>query len=181
MHAVDLVRRLHQHRGWVNRQLLDAAGSLSDEQLRRSFPIGQGSIWKSLLHLWAAEYVWLDALLGKEQSLAPGDVAGKLPGNQEGEAAMSELAVLETKWNQLDARWQQYLQQLTSDGLDDVVYKHRSSGGRYAFRRADILLHVCTHAHYTVAQIVNMLRHAGADPLPDPMLITLARGEAPIG
>jgi len=181
MHAVDLIQRLHQHRSWVNRQLLDAAGRLSDEQLRQSFPIGQGSIWKSLLHLWAAEYVWLDALHGIEQSLAPGDVAGKLPGNQEGEGAISELVLLETKWDQLEARWQNYLRSLTSDGLDDVVYKLRSLGGRYALRRADILLHVCTHAHYTVAQVVNMLRRVGADPLPDLMLITLARGEAPIG
>src|ERR1700733_1997630 len=85
MTALDLVRRLHQHRAWANGNLLTAAAQLSDEQLRSPFPIGQGSIWKSLLHLYAAEFVWLEALLGNEEFLVPGDLSGKLPGNQQGE------------------------------------------------------------------------------------------------
>jgi hypothetical protein len=40
-----------------------------------------------------------------------------------------------------------------------------------------VLLHLCTHAQYTVAQAVNMLRQAGLGPLPDVMLITMARQE----
>jgi uncharacterized damage-inducible protein DinB len=181
MNAVDPVRRLHQHRAWVNRRLLESAAKLAPEQLRQSFAIGQGSIWKSLLHLYAAEYVWLDALAGKEQSVAPGDVPGKLPGNQEGAGGVTSLADLETKWNELEGRWQKYLDELAPERLDDLVYKVRSTGGRFAFRRLDILLHVCTHAQYTVAQVVNMLRHAGLETLPDPMLITLARSEPPLG
>ena len=64
MNAVELLQRLHQHRAWVNGNLLTAAAALSDEQLRSAFQIGQGSVWKSLLHLYAAENVWLEALLG---------------------------------------------------------------------------------------------------------------------
>ena len=41
-----------------------------------------------------------------------------------------------------------------------------------------MLLHLCTHAQYTVAQAVNMLRQAGAEALPDVMLISLARQES---
>lgn len=181
MNAADPIRRLHQHRAWVNLTLLETAGKLSEQQLHQSFPIGQGSIWKSLVHLHAAEYVWLEALLGNENSLAPGDVAGKLPGNQEGQGGVASLADLEARWRQLQAHWQTYLAELTPEQLDDIVYKVRSKGGRFAFRRLDVLLHVCTHAHYTVAQVVNMLRHAGVEPLPDPMLITLARSEPAVG
>ncbi len=181
MNAVDPVRRLHQHRAWVNHRLLESAGKLSEDQLRRTFPIGQGTIWKSLVHLYAAEYVWLEALHGNEQALAPGDVAGKLPGNQEGEGGVLTLGDLAAKWSALDVRWQAYLADLEPEGLDDVVYKVRSLGGRFAFRRLDILLHVCTHAHYTVAQVINMMRHAGIEALPDPMVITLARSEPAVG
>ncbi|HEV8606080.1 MAG TPA: DinB family protein [Tepidisphaeraceae bacterium] len=80
--AVKLIHRLHQHRAWANAKLLDAAEALSAEQLQRSFSIGQGSIWKSLLHLYAAEFVWLEALEGNAEPLLPGDLPGKLPGNQ---------------------------------------------------------------------------------------------------
>jgi uncharacterized damage-inducible protein DinB len=46
-----------------------------------------------------------------------------------------------------------------------------------ATSRGDVLLHVCTHAQYTTAQAVNMLRQVGVEKLPDTMLITLARQE----
>jgi len=181
MNAVDLVQRLHQHRTWVNSNLLTAAATLSDEALRLSFQIGQGSVWKSLVHLYAAEYVWLEALLGNDDPLVQGDVRGKLPGNQQGEGEITGLEDLRQKWSALEQRWVDSLAALTPEALDEMVYKVSTSSGmgkRFGSRRSDVLLHVCTHAHYTAAQVVNMLRQAGADNLPETMLISLARHEA---
>jgi uncharacterized damage-inducible protein DinB len=180
MNASDLIRRLHQHRRWVNGQLLDAVQNLNEEQLRRPMAIGQGSVWKTLTHLLAAEFVWLEALYGNENPLLPGDVPGKLPGNQETGGAIASLDDLRGKWRSLDERWNDYLAHLTDESLDEVVYKISTSsrlGKRYGTRRGDVLLHVCTHAQYTTAQLVNMLRQLGMAPLPDPMLISLARSE----
>ena len=181
MNAVELLQRLHQHRSWVNGNLLTAAANLSDEQLRSPFQIGQGSIWKSLLHLHAAEYVWLEALLGNDDPLLQGDVPGRLPGNQQGEGGITGLDDLRQKWSALEQRWTGYLAALTPESLEDLVYKKSTSyglGKRFGTRRGDVLLHVCTHAQYTVAQVVNMLRQTGADRLPETMLISLARYEA---
>jgi uncharacterized damage-inducible protein DinB len=178
MNAVELLQRLHQHRTWVNSNLLTAAATLSDEQLQASFPIGQGSVWKSLLHLYAAENVWLEALLGNEAFLVPGDLPGKIPGNQQGEGGITGLADLRLKWSSLEQRWVSYLAALTPAALQEVVYRKSSLGHRFGTRRSDVLLHVCTHAHYTAAQVVNMLRHVGVEKLPDTMLISLARQEA---
>jgi uncharacterized damage-inducible protein DinB len=73
-------------------------------------------------------------------------------------------------------RWSDYLAALTEQTLDEPVYKITFSTGKPAvIRRSDVLLHVCTHAQYTTAQMVNMLRHLGLKNLPDTMLITLAR------
>ncbi len=180
MNAVDLVQRLHQHRAWVNANLLNAAATLTDEQLRSPFPIGQESIWKSLVHLHAAEYVWLEALLGNEDPLLPGDLPGKLPGNQQGNGGITDLNDLRQKWSALEQRWVGYLASLKPEALDELVYKKSTSSGlgkRFGTRRGDILLHVCTHAQYTTAQVINMLRQAGAEKLPDVMLISLARQE----
>src|SRR5690606_8787228 len=175
------IRRLHQHRMWVNERLLNAVRPLSDEQLRRPLAIGQGSVWKTLLHLMAAEYVWLEALLGNESPLMPGDAPGRLPGNQEGETPIASLEELISRWKKLDSRWSKYLESLSDEQLDEVVYKTSTSSGvgqRHGTRRSDVLLHLCTHAQYTTAQLVNMLRQLGVSPLPDVMLITLARQEA---
>lgn len=178
MNACDTIRRLHQHRAWVNERLLQAAGELSHDQLHQPCPIGQGSIWKTLTHLMAAEYVWLEALLGNESPLMPGDVAGELPGNQQGDNAIQSLAELTARWMALDARWIHYLAELGDDSLNEKVVKTSTSSGfgkRHATTRVDVLLHVCTHAQYTSAQLINMLRQVGHSNLPDVMMITLAR------
>lgn len=178
MNAVELVQRLHYHRSWVNRNLLTAVSPMSVEQLRSPFPIGQGSIWKSLLHLYAAEYVWLETLLGDDDPLLQGDVPGRIPGNQQGEGGITGLEDLKQKWEALEERWVAYLQSLTPESFADIVYKKSTSygqGKRYGTSRGDVLLHVCTHAQYTAAQIVNMLKQSGAKELPETMLITLAR------
>ena len=179
MNSVDLIKRLHQHRAWVNDNLLAAASALSDDQHRREFQIGQGSIWKSLLHLYAAEFVWLEALLGNESAVAPGDLPGKIPGNQMGEGGIASLDDLRGKWAALQQRWDNYLADLKPESLDEPVFRMvASTGQRIATRRSDVLLHVCTHAQYTTAQVVNMLRQVGVEKLPETMLISLARRES---
>lgn len=178
MSVVDMIRRLHQHRQWTNRRLLASVESLSESQLRQQFLVGQGSIWKTLMHLYAAEYVWLATLNGDEAPLTPGDAEGNLPGNQGGDGAMQSVDELRNRWSELDESWQAYLCNLTEADLEDAVYKVSSlSGRRAATMRVDILLHVCTHAQYTTAQLVNMLRHVGQPDLPDVMLISMARQE----
>ena len=68
-------------------------------------------------------------------------------------------------------------QGLSPAALGEVVYRRSASlGTRLGVRRSDVLLHVCTHAHYTAAQVVNMLRQLGAE-LPQTMLIMLSRNE----
>ncbi len=179
--AITLIHRLHQHRAWVNENLLATACTLSDEQLRRSFEIGQGSIWKSLVHLYAAEFVWLEAMLGNDNPLVPGDLSGRIPGNQLGEGGIASMAELQEKWTELQTRWDRYLADLSPASLDEPVYKISTSyglGQRFATKRSDVLLHVCTHAQYTAAQVVNMFRHVGVEKLPETMLISLARREA---
>lgn len=180
MNSVQLIQRLHQHRAWVNYNLLNAADQLSEDRLMSPFAIGQGSIWKSLLHLHAAEYVWLETLLGNEDPLLQGDLPGKLPGNQQDEGGIKNLDELKQKWSDLEQRWISYLASLTPESLDEIVYKKSTSfglGKRFGTRRGDILLHVCTHAQYTVAQVNNMLRQSGVEKLPETMLISLARQE----
>lgn len=181
MDEVSIIRRLHEHRAWASQRVRAAAAHLTDEQLHRSFPIGQGSVWKTLTHLLAADFVWLEALLGNETPLLRGDDPNSLPGNQVGEDAIGSLDELIALWEELDDRWNGFLSERTGESLNRLIYKVSTSSGagrRYATREADVLIHVCTHAQYTTAQLVNMLRHLGVEQLPDVMMISLARKEA---
>ncbi|MEW4489475.1 DinB family protein [Thalassoglobus sp. JC818] len=182
MTSSELLVRLHRHRMWSNRRILESTDSLTEHQLHELFAIGQGTVWKTLTHLQAAEYVWLEALLGNDSPVFPGDLPNQLPGNQKDVNPISSLSELKRRWNELDQRWNDYLNCLTDDSLDDLVYKISTSSGqgkRFATRRSDVLLHICIHAQYTTAQLINMLRHLNCSKLPDVMLITMAREEIP--
>ncbi|MCA9052481.1 MAG: DinB family protein, partial [Planctomycetaceae bacterium] len=168
MSAADIIRRLHRHRQWVNRQLLAVVQGLSLEQLHTPLAIGQGSVWRTLTHLLAAEFVWLGTLQGDDQARLPGDVTGRLPGNQAGPNAIVSLGELTDRWRSLDQAWDTYLAALDDDTLDQTVYRVSTSSGagkRWGVRTSDVLLHVCTHAQYTTAQLVNMLRQLAVTPL----------------
>jgi len=172
MTAPDLIRRLHHHRRWATARLVEAAATLSDQQLRRPFEIGRGSLWATVTHLYAAERGWLAALRG--------DTDPPLLGPD----AFDTMADLRAAWAELDAEWGDFLQALDDAALQRPITKSRSTGkwaGRVLTTPAvDVLIHVCTHAQYTAAQGVNMLRHLGvpAERLPDLQMIELSRGEA---
>lgn len=180
MSSLALVRRLHQHRRWVNDQLRQSAAMLPADSLQREFAIGQGTAWRTLLHLYGAEYVWLKTIQGDPRAAMPGDAPGELPGGQSGQGGITNAAELVTAWDRLEDEWQAFLAGLTEADLSRMVRRQSTSSGRgreLETPLSDVLLHVCTHAQYTTAQLVNMLRHLGVSPLPDAMLISLSRRE----
>src|SRR5262249_20993984 len=97
---------------WCNRQLLHACRPLSAEQLHAPFEIGQGSVWRSLVHLLAADSLWLDAFEGRPDSPAPC------------EADFKDLQELADRWADLDRRWLDALARLDGSDLE------RPSSGR---------------------------------------------------
>ena len=164
MDSIAVIRRLHAHRAWSNRLLCDAARQLDDEALRRDFAIGQGSLLATLNHLYAAEHVWLDAIEGRQPQ-------------QPSHYSFARLAELESAWRRLEQRWADRLDSLNDHDLSRMVAKSSSETGKTtATPLVDVLLHVCTHARYTTAQAVNMLRQLDVVP-PQTMLITLSRAE----
>lgn len=166
MNTIDLICRTRDHQTWATRRLFAAARPLSVEQLNQQFPIGNGSVMATLVHLYAAELVWLEALQGNPNPVSPWDVT------------FDDLSTVMDAYDALDARWQNYLNALTESDLSTMIAKHSTSSGAGKVHKtavADILLHLPTHAAYTMAQCKNMMRQLGVEALPDVMLITLAR------
>jgi uncharacterized damage-inducible protein DinB len=165
MEAIQILRRLHQYRAWSNRQLLDACRSLSREQLDADFDIGQGSVWKSLVHLLAADSLWIDAFEGRPDSPVPC------------EADFKDLEALANRWADIDNRWLNALGRLEGSDLERPVLRADLRNRCLSLDAVDAHLQVCTHAAYTAAQVVNMLRRLGVNPLPTCMLVAMAYAE----
>lgn len=169
MTSIQLLRRLREHQVWANHRLMDAASRLTVDQLNRQFPIGQGSVLATLVHLYAAEFVWLEAINGNPRPISPFEVR------------METLAELQSAWSSLETRWQAFYETLKESDLTRMIAKTSALDPTAPPRTtplADILLHLSLYAQYTTAQMINMLRHLGVKPLPDPMMITLSRQQS---
>jgi uncharacterized damage-inducible protein DinB len=165
MEAIQILHRLHQYRAGCNRQLLHACRALSAAQLHAPFVIGQGSVWTSLVHLLAADSLWLDAFEGRPDSPVPG------------EADFKDLQELADRWADLDRRWLDALARLDSSDLERPVLRAKLRNQRFTLDRVDAHLHVCTRATYTAAQVVNVPCRLGVASLLNCMLVAMAYAE----
>jgi uncharacterized damage-inducible protein DinB len=168
MEAIQILRRLHQYRAWSNWQLLHACRPLSREQLDAPFEIGQGSVWKSLVHLLAADSLWVDAFEGRPDSPVPC------------EAEFKDLEELANRWANLERRWLDVLTRLDGSDLERPVLREDLQNRCFSLGGVDAHLQVCTHAAYTAAQVVNMLRRLGVASLPSCMLVAMAYAEGKV-
>src|SRR5580704_8758110 len=87
---------------WASQRLVDAASQLSADQLSRDFGTADGSILGTLVHLYAADRLWLSRLQGAPH---PGFVTD----------ADRHLAVLQNDWPVLYGRWKDWALGITPE------------------------------------------------------------------
>ena len=158
--AASSIVRLHEHRLWTRAKILAVARTCSDAELRRPFEIGVGTLFGTIVHLWGAETVWANVL-------EEGDPAFTIPSAD----AFPSLAALEDAWKPLDARWTQLLARAAEPAFLAKPMHRVRDGKTYTTNAHDIFLHVCTHQHYHVAQISNMLRQLGKSLGPNDLIV----------
>lgn len=161
MHRIDTVRDAHAWLRWMTGRSLDAAGSLRDDEFRREFPIGIGSVHKTFAHLVGAERIWIGVL--------EGDAALSMPDP----ASLPDVAAVRAALDDVRARWDGYLARLDERELARVVVRERD-GKKYSQSVADACMQVPTHALYHNAQLSFMFRSMG-HALPDSSWILWGR------
>ncbi len=149
---LDTIQRLFWHNDWANGKLLDAAGRLADDALDRAFPIGPGSIRKTLYHIFIAEWLWLRRW------------GGVSPRKGEEPREFVRLDELAVEWRSLVAQRRGYLTGLSATDLPRAVTYSNLRGDTHTFALGHLLIHVATHGVHHRAQVVNMLRQVGATP-----------------
>ncbi len=149
------VKTLKQHlaySAWASRRLVEAAAKLSEAELTRDFGTTDKSVLGTLVHVFAADRVWLAR------------VRGHVPGRFIDLEHDMKMSVLEADWPAVLTGWQEYL-----DGIADltapVSYKDLK-GNAYATPLWQIVLHVVNHATHHRGQAVGFLRTMGHPPPP---------------
>ena len=149
------VKTLKQHlaySAWASERLVEAAAKLSEAELTRDFGTADKSVLGTLVHVFAADRVWLAR------------VRGNVPARFIDVDRDMKMSVLETDWPAVLAGWQEYLDTAT-DMNAPIAYKDLK-GNSYTTPLWQIVLHVVNHATHHRGQASGFLRTMGRVPPP---------------
>jgi len=166
------IRQLFDYTEWANELAMNAAGKLSEENLRRDFSISHGSILGTLRHMAGAEWIWLERWHGHSP---PKKEAWSL-WTEEG---CPDLKKLHERWREIVDRRARFIAELDESRLmADLAFK-LLSGDHNSMRLVDQMQHVANHATLHRGQVVGMIRQLGIEPPSTDLLFYLRREISP--
>jgi uncharacterized damage-inducible protein DinB len=159
---VETLREYLRYSDWATRRVIAAAAGLDDARLDKDFPLGLGTLRRTLTHLRDAEAWWVGNWRGS------GDGAfGRLPET----TRLDELArLLEGSIAERDA----YLDGCDGGKLLSAVTVEPAPGSPLTFRIAESVMQLPTHGTHHRAQALAMLR-ALRVPAPEISYVAYAR------
>lgn len=149
--SADLLRTQFAYNAWANRRLVEAASELSQEELTHDFRTADHSVLETLVHVFAAERVWLARLQGGPN---PGFVT----------EADRSIAALRNDWPALAERWDLWLRGLTDESAAALISYHDMKGTPWTQRLDKLVLHVVNHGTHHRGQVSGFLRALGHTP-----------------
>jgi len=158
--SADIIILLN-HNAWANNRLVKLAESLpADEPFYRAFPMGEGSLHATLIHIAGAMIHWAERLADIE----PGEPI---------ENQQFEINQLQALFDSAHQSLETIVQQLIETNRLDETMTHPEAPKPFTRRMA--IHHVFTHSGHHRAQALNMLRHTlNTTDLPDTDVIEYA-------
>ncbi|MCB0661506.1 MAG: DinB family protein [Saprospiraceae bacterium] len=148
-----MLRHYVSYNRWANHIIVNFLHDISQEDfsedMKNSFP----SIQATVLHLYAAESVWLGRLKGNPD--APFPLFEKFPSKKE------SLDL----WESTSKDFEKFMSTCTDDFATQSITYHRMEKVEQTEAKW-ILHHVMNHSTFHRGQIITMLRQLGYDDLP---------------
>lgn len=166
------IKRLFDYTEWANDLAMTAAAQLSDEHLRRDFGISHQSIFGTLSHTAAAEWIWLERWHGRSPTKA--EAWPKWTPE-----ACGDIATLKDRWSDVVDRRTQLLTTIDEDRLAAELAFKLLSGDPSSMPLIDQMQHVVNHSTMHRGQIVGMIRQLGIEPPSTDLLFFLRREISP--
>ena len=138
---------------WASTRLVKAAEALSPEELTRDFKTADRSVLGTLVHIFAADRVWL----GRLRNAPPAEFVS---------ASDYKLAVLQEQWPGVHAGWLQWASELTNEQAHAGFTYRDLKGNPWTQPIWQIVLHSVNHGTHHRGQISGFLRALGYIPPP---------------
>lgn len=152
--TADTLRTHLRYTEWASKRLVEAATKLTEEELNRDFKHADKSVLGTLVHVFAADRVWISR------------VKGNVPARFIDIEKDGHLSVLQSEWPKVLAEWHDYAAGLTDEGVGEVAHYKDMKGNAHATPLWQIILHVVNHGTHHRGQVSAMMRSMGHSPLP---------------
>jgi len=149
---IELVRTLYRYNEWANARVVEATDRLRAEQLSAPGDAGHGSVRETLVHIMAAQWIWLARWNGTS------------PTSMLSAADFPDLASIRRRWEQIDGDTRRFVTTQTEEDLSRVVAYHNSRGVRWAYPLWQQVIHQVNHATQHRSEIAATLTHFGQSP-----------------
>ena len=147
---VEDFRLLYDYNSWANQRMVDSCDALGEEQFTRDLKSSFNSVRDTLVHIVAAEWIWLERWHGRTPTGFPNPLD------------YPDLESVRRRFTEIDRNLVDYVASLTADDLQRVVSFKRVTGEAFAVPLWQLLQHVSNHSTYHRGQVATMLRQLGS-------------------
>ncbi|HEU4436999.1 MAG TPA: DinB family protein, partial [candidate division Zixibacteria bacterium] len=147
---MERIRALYDFNRWANGRVLEAAEKLSPEQLTKDLKNIFPSVRDTLVHIMAAEWIWLERWRGTS------------PKALLGTAEFPTVPAIRNRWAEIGHGQKKFLAEASAESLQRVVAYLNLRGQRWEYPLWQMLQHLVNHSSYHRGQITTMLRQLGA-------------------
>lgn len=156
----DDIHLLYAFDRWANSRVLDAAATLSSEQFTRDLGGAFASVRDTLVHILAAEWIWLHYW-----KAASDDAAAMAELRARRDALFHpqhfpDVASAQSKWHDIEREQIAFVDRLTCDQLQTQI---ATRGTQMSL--AHLMQHMANHSTYHRGQIALMMRQLHAQPI----------------
>jgi len=149
--SAEVLREHLRYTAWASHRLVRAVEHLPGDGLTHDFQTSDRNILGTLVHIFAADRIWLSRLQGESP-------AGFV---QEGDY---NLHVLQIDWPLIHEKWNEWADSLTDDCARRQVAYRALNGDPYVSALWEVVLHVVNHGTHHRGQVSGFLRTLGHAP-----------------
>jgi uncharacterized damage-inducible protein DinB len=146
------INLLFEFNYWAKARMLGAVDALSEELLYNDLKTSFGTLHGTLVHICAAEDVWLHRLTG---TASPKFLTV---------ADLPDYGAVKAKWQEVEKEMLAYVHSLTEEQLQKTFTFLNVKGEPVANVLWQALQHLVNHGTYHRGQITSMIRQLGGTP-----------------
>ncbi len=161
MKTANYIQQLVKYNVWANTKVAEILCTLTTDELQQEIISSFSSIQKTVLHIWDAEFIWLNRINGIPITTFPSK-------------AYSNNSAIDAFVNcSLD--WQVLMENKSDAYFDELCSYTNLQQKVFNNRMGDIVIHCMNHSTYHRGQLITMLRQLGKEQLPSTDFITFLR------